>query len=73
MWYCRVQKEFAFQIASRVVSTKRVMQWSNNCTVSNILKISAVNQNGGRTYCIHSFTQGVGFVSQLIEMAAVKR
>ena len=50
MWYCRVQKEFAFQIASRVVSTKRVMQWSNNCTVSNILKISAVNQNGGSTY-----------------------
>ena len=26
MWYCRVQKEFAFEIASLVVSTKRVMQ-----------------------------------------------
>ena len=26
MWYCRVQKEFAFEIASRVASTKRVMQ-----------------------------------------------
>ena len=24
--YCRVQKEFAFEIASRVVSTKREMQ-----------------------------------------------
>ena len=26
--YCRVQKEFAFEIVSRVVSTKRVMQWN---------------------------------------------
>ena len=27
MWYCRAQKEFAFEITSRVFSTKRVMQW----------------------------------------------
>ena len=26
LWYCRVQKEIAFEIPSRVVSTKRVIQ-----------------------------------------------
>ena len=28
MWFCRAQKEFVFEITSRVVSTKKVMQWN---------------------------------------------
>ena len=47
MWYCRAQKVLAFEIVSRVVSTKRVMQWNIEHewikAMSFVLTISKLN------------------------------